>query len=94
MNGGLAERYNQGYTKTVKTAVSLPDDLFRLADATASRLRVSRSRLYAKAIAEFLGRTESDSVTARLDEVYSGQRARLEPALHRAQIGSLDKDSW
>jgi len=38
----------------MKTAVSLPDELFRLAETAARRLRVSRSQLYAMAIAEFL----------------------------------------
>jgi hypothetical protein len=46
--------YNSGYTEGVKTAVSMPDDLFRMAEATARRLHVSRSELYAKAIAEYL----------------------------------------
>jgi metal-responsive CopG/Arc/MetJ family transcriptional regulator len=42
----------------MKTAVSLPDDLFRQADAAARRLRVSRSELYSKAIEEFLQNQE------------------------------------
>jgi metal-responsive CopG/Arc/MetJ family transcriptional regulator len=78
----------------MKTAVSLPEDLFLLAEATAKRLRVSRSQLYAKAIAEFLEHTQAESVTERLNEIYSSQPARLDPALHRAQAGTLDKDSW
>jgi len=78
----------------VKTAVSLPDDLFRLAEAAARRLRVSRSQLYAPAISEFLGRQQRNAVTERLNEVYSRRPAKVDPALHRAQLSSLDKDSW
>ena len=78
----------------MKTAVSLPDDLFRAADAAAGRLRVSRSQLYATAIAEFLDRQQAGAVTERLNEVYSQRPATLHPALHRAQLKSLDKDSW
>jgi antitoxin MazE6 len=78
----------------VKTAVSVPDDLFRLADAAARRLRVSRSQLYATAIAEFLDRRRSDAVTERLNEVYSRRRAKVDPVLHRAQVRSIGKDSW
>jgi len=78
----------------MKTAVSVPDDLFRRAEAAARRLRVSRSKFYATAIAEFLERRQSDAVTERLNEVYSRQRARVEPALHRAQIRSLGKGDW
>jgi antitoxin MazE6 len=78
----------------VKTAVSVPDDLFQQAEATARRLRVSRSELYAKAIAEFLNRQDEKAITERLNEVYSGQQAKVDPGLHRAQLKSLDKESW
>ena len=78
----------------MKTAVSLPEDLFRQAEAAAKKLRVSRSQLYAKAISEFLDRSRADNVTARLNEIYSGKSSRLDPALHRAQMKSLDKESW
>jgi hypothetical protein len=86
--------YNPGYTDGMKTAVSVPDDLFRLAEAAARRLRVSRSQLYATAISEFLNRRQGDSVTERLNEVYSRRPAKVDGALHRAQLRSLDKDSW
>ena len=78
----------------MKTAVSVPDDLFRQAETAARRLRVSRSHLYATALAEFLDRQHSNTITERLNKVYSRQRATVDPALHRAQLGSLAKDSW
>ena len=86
--------YNSGYTGNVKTAVSVPDDLFRMADAAARRLRVSRSKLYATAISEFLNRQQGGAVTERLNEVYSRRPAKLDPVLRRAQLRSLEKDSW
>jgi predicted transcriptional regulator len=78
----------------MKTAVSMPDDLFRRADAAARRLRVSRSELYAKAIAEFLKRQHGNTITERLNDIYSRHPAKLDSALHRAQLKSLEKDSW
>jgi len=78
----------------MKTAVSVPDDLFRQAEVAARRLRVSRSRLYATAISEFLSRRQAGAVTERLNEVYSRRPAKLDSGLHRAQLRSLDKDSW
>jgi hypothetical protein len=86
--------YNSGYTVSMKTAVSVPDDLFRLAEAAARRLRVSRSRLYATAIAEFLSRRQENTVTERLNTVYSRRPAKVDPGLHRAQLKSLEKDAW
>jgi metal-responsive CopG/Arc/MetJ family transcriptional regulator len=78
----------------MKTAVSLPDDLFRSAEAAARRLRVSRSQLYANAIAEFLKRQDSSAITERLNNVYSRQAAKIDPAMQRAQLRSLKKDVW
>ena len=78
----------------MKTAVSVPDDLFRLAEVAARRLRVSRSKLYATALAEFLSRQQGGAVTERLNEVYSRRPAKMDSALDRAQLSSLEKDSW
>jgi predicted transcriptional regulator len=78
----------------MKTAVSLPEDLFLRAEATAKKLRVSRSHLYATAIVEFLDRTQSDRVTEGLNEVYAGASAKIDAALHRAQLKSLGDNSW
>ena len=78
----------------MKTAVSVPDDLFRQAETAARRLGISRSQLYASAIAEFLGHQRNNSVTERLNEVYSRRIAKVDPQLHRAQLSSVDKDSW
>jgi hypothetical protein len=86
--------YNSGYTQGMKTAVSMPDDLFRLAEATARRLKVSRSELYSKAIAEFLKSQTGNAITERLNAVYSQHPAKVDSGLHRAQLKSLEKDGW
>jgi len=78
----------------MKTAISVPDDLFRTAEAAARRLRVSRSKLYATALAEFLERRQSSAVTERLNEVYARRPAKLDSALNRAQLRSIQKESW
>lgn len=82
------------YTLRMKTAVSLPDDLFRLADAAAQRLRVSRSELYARAISDFLKQHDAKTITERLNEVYSRYPAELDCGLHRAQLKSLEHNGW
>ena len=78
----------------MKTAVSVPDDLFRKAEVAARRMRVTRSKLYTTALSEFLGRQERSSITERLNEVYSRAPAKVDSALHRAQLKSLDKEAW
>jgi metal-responsive CopG/Arc/MetJ family transcriptional regulator len=78
----------------MKTAVSVPDELFLKAEAAARRLRVSRSELYAQAIAEFLKQEDGTAITERLNDVYSRNPAKVDYALHRAQVKSLKKDAW
>jgi len=77
----------------VKTAVSIPDPLFRAADVLARRLGVSRSQLYAEALQRFIDTEPTDDVTARLDELYATEPSGLEPDLARAQRRALDA-SW
>ncbi len=51
----------------MKTAVSVPDDLFRRADELAHRLGKSRSEVYQDALAEYLARREPGTLAALLD---------------------------
>jgi metal-responsive CopG/Arc/MetJ family transcriptional regulator len=78
---------------SMKIAVSLAEDLFRQAEAAARRLRVSRSELYAMAIADFLKRQHRNAITERLNEVYSRQPGTVDSGLHRAQLKSLERDT-
>ena len=78
----------------MKTAISLPDDLFRLAEAAARKLKMSRSQLYATALAEFLDRRRTTKITERIDRVYSKEPSELDPALHSAQMRSLEREDW
>jgi len=78
----------------MKTAVSLPDDVFRLAEATARRLRISRSELYAKALADYLKQQDVTRITERLNDVYSRQTAKVDSGLHHAQLRTLEKETW
>jgi metal-responsive CopG/Arc/MetJ family transcriptional regulator len=53
----------------MKTAVSVPDDLFAQVDRLARRSRRSRSEVYRAALREYVARHAPDEVTARLDAV-------------------------
>jgi metal-responsive CopG/Arc/MetJ family transcriptional regulator len=78
----------------MKTAVSLPDELFHAAEGTAHRLGVSRSELYKRAIEAFLQQQEDSAVTERLNEIYSENEAEVDEVLHLAQLKSLGDDGW
>jgi predicted transcriptional regulator len=79
----------------MKTAVSLPNDVFDDAERLARRLHKSRSELYREAIAEYVARHEPERVTEALDRV----AAETDPAadsLFRAAAArrTLERTDW
>jgi metal-responsive CopG/Arc/MetJ family transcriptional regulator len=78
----------------MKVALSIPDDLFESAETLSKRLGVSRSRLYATALAEFVAKHRGRKVTEALDRVYGTDDSRLDPRLRRLQRRSLERDTW
>ena len=53
----------------MKTAVSVPDDVFDRAEALARREKRSRSEVYSAALREYVARHAPDDVTEALDRV-------------------------
>ena len=78
----------------MKTAISIPDDVFVSADTLAKRLGVSRSRLYATALAEFLAKFQGAKVTERLDAIYGQESSRIDPRVRRAQRRAIRRAGW
>ena len=79
----------------MKTAISLPDDLFEAAERVAKRLGLSRSELYQRALAKFIESQNRAAITAKLDEVYSStETCGLDPVLEGMQRASLAREDW
>jgi len=79
----------------MKTAVSVPDDLFAQADRLARRTQRSRSALYSAALREYMARHAPDEVTERLDSVVAdvGQ-ATGDPLVEAAARVALSSSEW
>jgi metal-responsive CopG/Arc/MetJ family transcriptional regulator len=52
----------------MKTAVSIPNELFDVAERLARRSRKSRSRLFSDALREYVARRSPDKITEAMDE--------------------------
>lgn len=80
----------------MKTAISIPDPVFKAAERLGKRLGVSRSQLYAEAVGEYLREHGSLGVTENLDRVYAEEHepAQLDPLLKLLQSKSLVKEDW
>lgn len=79
----------------MKTAISLPDDVFRAAERLAKQARKSRSQLYADALAEYLTRHTPDEVTAAMNAVVEqvGQ-STPDPFRRRAARRVFERTEW
>ena len=78
----------------MKTAISLPDDLFEEADLLATRLGISRSQLYASALAEYLAKHRDSGITDALDRVYASEDAARDQAQNTAARAALRRSEW
>ncbi len=78
----------------MKVAISLPESVFQAAEHLARRMKKPRSRLYAEAIAEYVGIHGSNAVTEQLNAVYGVQPAEIDAALQRAQSRTLGHEAW
>lgn len=78
----------------MKTAVSVPDDLFAQADRLAKRSRRSRSEVYSAALREYVARHAPDEVTAGLDAVVAEIGEAPDAFASRAARRTLGHDEW
>ena len=78
----------------MKTAISIPDQVFESAEKLAERLGQSRSQIYAQALSSYLEKHRGDNVTKKLNEVYGSTKSSLDSGLQNLQTLSLPKDGW
>ena len=78
----------------MKTAVSIPDDVFEDAERLASRLQTSRSKLYARALAEFVARHDDDRVTALMDRAVHEAGGKRDAFLDMAAKQVVQRAEW
>ena len=89
-------RVPTGYTRRMKTAISLPDALYHRAERAAQRLGRTRSALYADALEAYLDAAEgADELTAALDELYADAESATSRAPGAAAGRQLiDSGQW
>ncbi|MBI5606306.1 MAG: ChpI protein [Deltaproteobacteria bacterium] len=80
--------------KSLKTAISVPEDIFIKAEETAKNLGMNRSRLYTAAISEFIEKHRDDDITARLNALYAEESSGIDPMLTEMQNSSLAQEVW
>jgi metal-responsive CopG/Arc/MetJ family transcriptional regulator len=80
----------------MKTAISLPDDLFEAAERYAAKVDKSRSQLYAEALAEYLRRHGPEEVTAAMNAVVDrlDDESQVDQFVAAAARRTLERHEW
>lgn len=89
--GGALE---PGYTVGMKTAVSIPDELFSRADEMARKTGKSRSQLYQEALSEYLLRRDPGALTQAVDDALADIDPKPDPWLTEAGRRTLERSEW
>ena len=78
----------------MKTAISLPDKLFNVAEKYAKDHGFSRSKLYAIAIREFIEKNKKTDITQRINKVCENIDTSLDPQIKVASKRVLVASEW
>ncbi len=78
----------------MKTAVSIPDPIFKAAERAAKRAKISRSRFYTMALTNLLRHERDDAVREALDKVYAQENSELDPFLGVAAYQLFSRVKW
>ena len=80
----------------MKTAVSIPDDVFEEAERLARRMKCSRSKIFSRALAEYVARHSADRVTEAMDSALDELDGALAPDPFAVAAGrrTLDRTEW
>jgi metal-responsive CopG/Arc/MetJ family transcriptional regulator len=78
----------------MKIAVSIPDRIFAEAERLAAQLKTSRSALYARALAAFVGSHAEDRVTEKMNATIDAIDEPSDPFHQAAARRVLDRVEW
>ncbi len=83
-----------GYTNGMKTAISIPDDVFQVAERLARRTKKSRSQLFSDAVREYVARHASDEVTEAMNRVCDEVGDQTDEFVSAAARRILERTVW
>lgn len=78
----------------MKTAVSIPDDVFKSAERLARRTRKSRSQLFSEAVREYVARHDPDEITEAMNCVCDEIGDTRDPFVSAAGRRVLERGEW
>ena len=78
----------------MKTAVSIPDDIFEKAERLAKRAKRSRSEVFSAALREYVARHSPEEITERMNQVCKDIGEQTDEFVQLASRRVLRKSKW
>lgn len=78
----------------MKTAVSIPDEVFKKVERLARRARRSRSEVFSAALREYVARHAPDEVTEAMDRVCAAVNDERDGFVTAATRRVLERTEW
>ena len=78
----------------MKTAISVPDEVFKKAEKLARRLKKSRSQLYTEAMVEYTARHDCDAVTEAINKVIDELGDESDEFVAEAARRTFERSEW
>jgi len=78
----------------MKTAISVPDEVFKLSNKLAKKLKVSRSAVFAMGIERLNDELDKEAVIAKINAVCDEADTSLDPALKEYTRRRFQETEW
>ena len=78
----------------MKTAISIPDNIYKRVERTIKRMGITRSKLFTLAIEEYIENHNPSLITEKLDLLYNVESSELNSGIKQMQIQTIEKERW
>lgn len=83
---------------SVKTAISMQEELFKEVNKLAGELHVSRSRLFVMAVQDFIKKKESQNLLSQINNAFSdhpdSEEINIQNKMREKQSKKLEREPW
>ena len=83
---------------SVKTAISMQEELFKEVNKLAGELHVSRSRLFVMAVQDFIKKKESQNLLSQINKAFSdhpdSEEINIQNKMREKQSKKLEREPW
>ena len=83
---------------SVKTAISMQEELFKKVNELATELHVSRSGLFVMAVQDFIKKKENQKLVAQINKAFNddpdSEESRTQSKMRLKQADKFEREPW